>query len=409
MKHLTSYIEVIKAELKLMLRDSGIMLIMLGAIFIYSSLYAMAYYNQTLTSMPIAVIDNSNSNSSREFIRALNISPNVSIEYESTDLESAKHLFFKREIHGIVIIPASYETDILATKQTVISIYADASYFLMYKQLFIAFTSTMMHKNIEIEVERFLLAGQPEPAAQALAEPVMLNTTILYNRIQGYATFVMPALMILILQQVLLLGIGMIGGTQRERNLYISFASSSGERYSTLSVLMGKITAYFLLSTIICFCIFGTYYKILGYPVRSSDIASIVFFVPYILSCITLGISLSTLFRYRETSILMLVAWSLPFLLLSGVSFPKQGMPEILNNISLAIPSTSAINGFNRYHVMGVPINDISSELHTMWALAAIYFVIAFFAIKKRLNIEFKGVTTTAYPITTEIDKEEVH
>lgn len=390
MKQLNNCIEVLKSELKLMIQDKGVILIMLGAIFIYTTFYSVAYQNQTLTSMPIGVIDNSNTTTSREFIRAVDISPNVEVTYEPTNFEEAKKLFYERKIHGVILIPSNYEECIMSGKQVKVSIYADASYFLMYKQMFLAFTSAMMSKNVEIEVQRFVATGQSEIAANSLAEPVTLETDILFNPEQGYATFVMPAIMILILQQTILLGIGIIGGTQREQKLYTNFKTPSGERYSTMSILLGKIFAYFFFAMLISFCVFGAYYKILGYPVRSGDLESLIFFVPYILSSITMGIAISTLFKYRETAIIVLVAWSLPFLLMSGVSFPKEGIPEVLNDISLILPSSSAINGFNRYHIMGAPLSSISFELNTMTILTIVYFIISFFALKIRLNTEFK-------------------
>lgn len=389
MKHLNNYIEVLKSELKFMIRDEGVMLIMLGAIFIYSTLYSLAYHNQILEKLPVAIVDNSQSGASREFIRAFKASPNVDVTYEPTDMESAKKLFYERKVYGVMRIPADFEVHAANNTQAVISLYADASYFLMYKQTFIAFTSAMMYSNVKLEAARFMATGMSEREAVAIAEPVAVNTQVLYNPAGGYATFVMPAIMILILQQTLLLGIGMIGGTQRERKLYLNFKDANDKPFSTFEVLLGKLSAYFAFSTLICVAVFGAYYKILGYPIKSDDVQSLVFFIPYILSCSLLGIFLSTTFRFRETAIIVLVAWSLPFLLISGVSFPKEGMPPFLYNLGQLLPSSSAINGFNRVHVMGASIKDIAHEYNIMWILSIVYFALSYVGLKIRLKHEF--------------------
>lgn len=391
MNELRNYINVVGRELRSMVRDEGVMLIMLGAIFIYTSFYAMIYGPQTLESMSIAVIDESNTPSSREFVQKLNATPNVQIGYEPSDMEEAKKLLFDRKVNGIMLIPSDYEKNIEAARQTTISIYSDASYFLKYKQFFIAFTSVLIDQNIEITTERLLQKGQSSYAAKSLSQPISTGTTILFNPEEGYATFVMPAIMILILQQTMLLGIGIIGGTQREFGLYRTFKDqTSNKPYSVMSILLGKITAYFLFAIALCFCVFGAYYKILGYPIRNSDIETLIFFIPYILSCAVLGVAISCSFKYRESAILVLVAWSLPFLLISGVSFPRQGIPEFLDKIALAIPSTSGIRGFNRLHVMGAPLESISTEINTLWILSGVYFVAAWFALRARLRIERK-------------------
>lgn len=215
MRRLNNFIEVLKSELKFMVRDEGVMLIMLGAIFIYSTLYSLAYHNQILNKLPVAVIDNSQSGASRAFIRTFEASPNVDVKYQPTDMESAKKLFFDREVYGIMLIPADFEVHAANNTQATVALYADASYFLMYKQTFIAFTSAMMDSNVKLEVSRFMQSGMSEREAIAIAEPVEVNTQVLFNPMGGYATFVMPAIMILILQQTLLLGIGIIGGTHR--------------------------------------------------------------------------------------------------------------------------------------------------------------------------------------------------
>lgn len=389
MKHINNYIEVVKSEMKFMLQDKGVMLIMLGAIFIYSTLYSIAYHNQILNSVPVAVIDNSHTGESRDFIRAFDASPNVHVAYSPTDMESAKQLFYERKVYGIMLIPKDFEKKLAIGEQVKISLYADASYFLMYKQTFIAFTSAMMTKNVEIEVSRFISSGMPQLEATAIAEPIQLNTQVLYNPIGGYATFVMPAIMLLILQQTLLLGIGIIGGTQREQKLYTNFKEDNEKPFSAMTVLLGKISAYFAFTIIICFAVFGAYYKILGYPVKSHDLQTLLFFIPYILSSALLGIALSTAFRYRETAVIVLVAWSLPFLLISGVSFPAEGIPAPIYKLGQLLPSSSAINGFNRMHIMGASIKDISHEWNVMWFLTLAYFIVAYIGLRIRLRKEF--------------------
>ncbi len=70
-----------------------------------------------------------------------------------------------------------------------------------------------------------------------------------------------------------------------------------------------------------------------------------LFLLPYLLSCIFLGIALSTLFRYRENSLLLLMITSIPFLMLSGASIPKECMPEWLYAIGKVVPSSSGVDG----------------------------------------------------------------
>jgi len=352
------------------------MLIMFGAIFIYSTLYSLVYRNEVVRAVPIAVIDYDGTAASRAFVRDLDASPNVMVAYEPTDMESARELFYNRDIYGVVVVPRDYHKSVSSGAQAVVSIYADASYFLMYKQLFSAAASAIAYNNIKIESAKFMASGMDRPSAVALADPVEVKTAKLYNREGGYATFVMPAIMVLILQQTLLIGIGMIGGTMTEKGGWRRYVRG-GRRFSSSLVFAGKTSAYVIFAAAIGLLVYGIYYKLLGYPWRTDSLDTALFMLPYILSVIFLGIGVSMSFRYRETAIVVLVAWSVPFLLLSGVSFPMEGMPSWLYSLGQILPSSPAINGYIRLNVMGASLGDVMREYLWLWVLVILYFCFA--------------------------------
>ncbi|MEG1634206.1 MAG: ABC transporter permease [Rikenellaceae bacterium] len=381
-----NFLDVIKIEYKAIFNDGGVMLILFGAIFIYSTLYSFAYHNQVVRDIPIAVVDESGTPMAREFIRALDASSSLHVAYEPTNLNSAKQLFYLRNVYGVIVIPDNFEKNILRKEQAKFVIYADASYFLMYKNLFAAATATMAVQNYKLELATFMQAGMSSEAATALADPVGLNTVKLFNRIDGYATFVMPAIMLLIIQQTLLISIGMIGGTFRERKLYHYYRNKDGKWYSAWSVVFGKLITYLVLLIGVCLVIFGVYYKLFGYPSRAGRFDFLFYIVPYIISSAAAAIALSTVFRKRESAILLLVVWSIPFLLLSAVSFPREGMPHWLYFIGQIIPSSSAIGGFIRLEVMGATLKDISVQYSIMWGLSILYTSIALFTMSFRMK-----------------------
>ena len=101
-------ISAIRNEYRLIFKNSGVVLILLFAPLIYAILYSSAYAEQVATKIPIAVIDNSRSHSSRALMSQLGASPYIEIKYQPTDMPSAKSLLFNRDIYGIVYIPDNY-------------------------------------------------------------------------------------------------------------------------------------------------------------------------------------------------------------------------------------------------------------------------------------------------------------
>lgn len=151
----------------------------------------------------------------------------------------------------------------------------------------------------------------------------------MYNPYGGYATFIMPAILIVIIQQTLLIGIGMVGGTWRERGLYKTLIPRGEKRLSVIPIVLGKSTAYLSIYCATLLYVMGFHYKVFGYPSNGAAGDVVLFLIPYLLSCTFLGIALSSLFRRRENSLLLLLFTSIPFLMLSGASIPQESMPAM--------------------------------------------------------------------------------
>lgn len=103
-KQITSYWQqfrtVVRNEYGSIFTDAGVILVLVLALLIYSTLYSLAYGTQVLRNVPIGVIDMSNTSTSRQLINTFNAGPNVYVAYEPGDMDEAKHLFYDREIYG---------------------------------------------------------------------------------------------------------------------------------------------------------------------------------------------------------------------------------------------------------------------------------------------------------------------
>lgn len=155
---------VIKHEYKAVFTDGGVLLVMVLAIFIYSTLYASAYAPQVLRNIPIGVIDESQTPSSRELIRTFDAGPNAYVAYEPEGMEEAKELFFARKIYGVVYIPEDYERQLLGGSSAAVSLYVDASYFLMYRQVFQELVSGIGQTGAMVQFQRLIAKGARHPA-----------------------------------------------------------------------------------------------------------------------------------------------------------------------------------------------------------------------------------------------------
>ena len=364
---------VMRNEYRTIFTDGGVMLILVFALLIYATAYSLAYGAQVLRNVPIGVVDESRTPTSRSLIEAFNAGPNTYVAYEPTDMEQARRLFYDRKIYGVVYIPADYEKNLLGGLQANVAVYCDASYFLMYRQVFQELVTTIGQTGAMVEFQRLIAKGANIPQAQAVTQPIIYQSHNLFNPYLGYGTFVMPAIIIVIIQQTMLIGIGMIGGTWREHGLYRKLRPAGRGRMSTLPIVMGRATVYAAIYAVTCAYVLGVHYRLFHFPMNGSAGAVAVIMALYVAACIAMGIAVSTLVRYRENSLLLLLWTSIPVLMLSGISFPKEGIPEWLFNLGKLLPSSHGVNGFIRIQTMDASLGEVFAEVKWLVILTVVY------------------------------------
>lgn len=382
----SEYGKVLRNEYRHIFKDPGVLLIMVLAIFIYSVLYSFAYKNEVLRNIPVAVIDNSNTSMSHDLISDLDATPNMVVSYLPPSMEEAKELFYSRKVNGIIYIPEDYERKILKGENVILGLYVDASNFLMFRQVYEQAAQVFLTTGAQVQYVRLLSAGASPAQAEATIQPIVYQSNTLYNPYLGYGTFLMPAILVIIIQQTLIIGIGMIGGTWREHGLYRKLITPGERRLSTIPIVLGKSTAYMSIYAVTTTVAIGIILPLFGFPQPGKAINMMLFLLPYTLACIFLGIAVSTLFRHRENSIIFMLWTSIPLLLLTGASIPKEGIPEWMYLFGHIFPSSAGISGFLRIHTMGAGILDVLDEVWTLWILSGIYFVLACLGMRLLLN-----------------------
>lgn len=364
---------VVANEFRTIFTDGGAMLVLIFALIIYSTVYSLAYGPEVLRDVPIGVVDDCRTPTSRSLAETFNAGPNTYVACEPADMGEAERLFYERRIYGIVYIPADYERKLLGGEQANVAIYVDASYFLMYRQVFQEVVTSIGNTGAMVEFQRLIAKGADIPRAQATTQPVIYQSHNLFNPYLGYGTFVMPAIIMTIIQQTLLIGIGMVGGTWRELRLYGKLCPSERCRMSTLPIVVGRGLVYAAIYAVTCGYILALHYRLFHFPMNGAAGVVLLFVSLYIVACIALGLAVSTLFRYRENSLLLLLWTSIPLLMLSGISYPREGMPEWLYAFGKLFPSSHGINGFVRIQTMGASLGEVMGEIRWLVMLIVVY------------------------------------
>lgn len=362
-------------EYKNIFKDSGVVMLFIIAVFAYPIIYSLAYDNELAKDVPIVVVDKSNSDLSRKLISWLDATDEVKVASKTNNFQAAVTSFEKSEVHGVILIPKDFEKNILSFQTATVSVYADAAYMIIYKQIMMASTYSIGTLSAGIEVIRRTAKGNLFEQALIERDPLPIETYALYNPKGGYATYLMPAVLLLILQQTLLLGIGLIGGTLKERgtNNYISKIGSGFG--GAMAIATGKSLAYFTIYSVNVLYTLVIVFRIFRIPMRGDYGEMLVFVFPFIFAVIFMGLTISTFFKKREHALIILVFTTIPFIFLSGFSWPIESMPQWQVLLSYIIPSTHAIKGFIDITQKGSEFSDVFQYWIYLWILLFTYLI----------------------------------
>jgi ABC-2 type transport system permease protein len=375
---ITSY----KNELKEIFSDGGALLILFIAVIAYPIVYSIGYKNNVLKEIPIAMVDLDHTQGSRTLSRMIDETEQISIETKSLNLNEAEQTFWDGKVNGVILIPADFEKNLLKGSQASIDIYCDASYFLIYKETLNAALQASGTFSAGVEIKRNMASGSSLNQAIDQQHPLNIQMFSLYNPSGAYGSFVMPGLILIIIQQTLLIGIGMIGGAGREKNNKELIAPGIMLRKGVFSVIMGKGLAYFTLYIINAIFTLVWVYSWFGFPVKGDLISMIMLIVPYLFSIIFMGLTISLLFTKMEYSIIFLVFLSPIVLFLTGLSWPASSLPKFLHTIAYIFPSTTMVPAYLRIQTMGVGIQDVKFELTFLIIQMIVYYFLACFTFK---------------------------
>nr|WP_288319010.1 ABC transporter permease [Xylanibacter caecicola] len=360
-------------EMKNVVRDEGVLIFFILVPLLYPILYSWIYNNEVVREVPVAVVDNSHSSMSRMFIREFDAAPDTRVAYHCNSLDEAKDLVGRQAVHGVIYFPQDFQTRINRMEQSHVGVYCDMSLMLTYKAIFQ--TASSVAANINSKIQTSLSGNTTGREDEITIKPLDFDEIPMFNTTGGYGNFILPGVLMLIIQQTLLLGIGLSAGTAREKSKYKELIPVSRHYNGIFRIVLGKSMCYFMIYSVIAAYVTLVIPRMFGFVslVHASDLA--MFMLPYLLSCIFFGMMLSCLVRYRENVILLVVFSSILLLFLSGMSWPSSNIPGTWKAVSWLFPSTFGIQGFVSMNTAGARLGDISLQYICLWIQTVVFFI----------------------------------
>lgn len=366
---------IFRREFYTVFRDHAILVFFILLTLAYPLVYTYIYSNEVVRDVPVAVVDHSQSSLSREFLRNWDASPNVRIVSHCSDMQEAKILMYEKKIYGILEIPADFSKSAVRGDQAHVALFCDMGALLNYKALLQAASDVAIGMGKKIQVEGLPYASRIQE--ELTTSPVRITEVKMFNPQSGFASFIIPAVLVLVIQQSLLLGVGTLAGTARDKNRWKRMIPNNRHYRRAWCVVLGKALLYLPIYLVMSYWVFFIVPRLFGLTQIGNRGEILLFLIPFLLACVFFAISASFLSKEREQPFLLFVFTSVPLMFISGISWPREGIPSYWVTFSKIFPSTHGIDGFVKMNNMGAGLADVNGEFISLWVLATVYFLLS--------------------------------
>ncbi len=381
-------VDTLRAEAKLIFSDVAIVLTIVGGVILYSFLYPQPYANQSVSNLSISLVDQDQSDMSRDISFKLNATPQIAISRYDMSIDDAQEALMRGEVKAILLIPEHFKRDTLLQNSPTVALGADSSYFLIYGGVLEGAMKSILTQSATIKIANLLKEQTPISHAKDAYTPYSLNTINLFNKDNSYTQYVVPAVFVLILQQTLLIGLGILGGGINERR------RDGQEGHFTKAPIWHMILSRYMIFGFIFFIHMLFYF---GFSFELFDVTRVatipdllIFGIGFLSASIALGIFLGSLLNSREIATPTVLFSSLPLVFSAGFVWPLESLPTSIHYLSLLIPSTPAIEGFLKLNQMGASFDMVRNSYLILWVQTGVYLLLSYGVMRWRLKATLK-------------------
>ena len=381
-------------ELRAIATSYAVVLVLMGGVFVYGLLYNYMYAPNVVREVPLAVVDHSHTALSRQYIRWLDATPQVSVTFRAQDMLEARQQMRSAHVAGILYLPRDFEQRLLRDEPAVYPFYASTDAFLYYEALETANLQVMEAMDGEYRTQLMPFLTLPELAAVATRTPVNVVGTALYNPLEGYGIYLIPSVLMIIIFQTMMLLIAMLTGSEHQHHLLKPYARLRGRRGAVaLSLVCGKALTYAVLYALFALFLVGGLPLIFDIPYAATLTTLTVLLIPYILATALFGLTLSRWFTDPEAPVLLIAFFSIGLIFLSGVSYPLELIPWYWRVVHYLIPAAPAVLAFVKASAMHATLADLAPELITLCLQVLLYLLSAVFVYRSKLRNAYSPIS----------------
>ena len=361
-------------ELKDIFHDQGVILFFLFLPLVYPVIYSLIYGPELVRDVDVVVVDNDRTPLSRELVRDFNASEGADVIGYAAEMGEARHAMNSHECYAILEIPEGFARNIGRGESSQAILYCEMRLLLRYRALLFSATDLGLDMSARIQARDIKELGAS--SLMPKSDPMPIEGVSVGNLQGGFDSFIMPGVLMLILQQCIVLAVGMMGGRRfEEARRGINPVNAVGG--TVFVTMLGRMVAYISILALPLLWLVHFVPLVFRFPMAGDMLDIFTFLVPMVLACVSLGFVVQAFTREREAIMIIWVATSFLFLFLSGLTWPRYAMPEFWKFLSDLLPATWGVNGFILMNANGATLADVAPFYENLWWQAGGYFLLA--------------------------------
>ena len=378
-----TFLKLIAREFRLFFSNSVAVVILIGAPVAYGLLFGFVYQQGIVTDLPVAVVDQNRTETSRILIDAMNDNQHIEIVAIVPDISLLNNDLKSGKIVGFVNIPHKFEQDIFMQRYPQLHVELNAVNIVNTNFALRGLRESLETINAGLQIEALQKQGVPASIASQQFEAFSISTFSNFNPSLNYLTFLFPGLLATILQQVLLLALALSFSKDYEDG---TFSELLKHTTSPMMVLLTKSFPYLLMGGLIWLMILHMLLAAFGVSNAGSWAMIYSLSIMFILSVTAIGILISAIIpsQLKSTEILMVIAT--PAFIISGFTWPLSQMPEWVIWIASVIPLTHFLEAIRNVMLAGATWHHVSNELWAMFWLTFVPVTLSYIVVSYKMK-----------------------
>ena len=352
-------------------RDKRTMLILLAMPIVQILLFGFAITTE-VKDVKVAVFDPSKDASTQRIKERINTSEYFTIAEELTNIDQINDIFKYGKINLVIVFSENFAENLLHTGEAKVQLIADG-------------TDPNQASTLTGYVSGILGSYQQELMEQyQVPFQIIPETRMLYNPQLKSAYNFVPGVMGLILMLICAMMTSIAIVREKETGTMEVLLSSP---MKPIYIILAKAVPYFTLSIVNLITILLLSVFVLGVPVSGSLFWLAILSLLFVFVALALGLFISTLVNTQMAAMLASgMGLMMPIMLLSGMMFPIESMPPVLQWVSAIVPARWYIEAVKKIMIQGVELQYIAKELVIIGAMAISLILLALSKFKTRLS-----------------------